>query len=100
DPSPEWQDRCRILWLQEPVEVAEVSLLKGVSMKKELGKPEASAEAPAASGAAPVAPAEVPATGGAAPVADDRPSKFTMTVQGGMLEALGINMYTSIGKCL
>jgi hypothetical protein len=29
-----------------------------------------------------------------------RPAKFTMTIQGGMLEALGINMYTSIGKCL
>lgn len=32
--------------------------------------------------------------------ADKRPHQFTMTVQGGMLEALGINMYTSIGKCL
>jgi len=35
-----------------------------------------------------------------APTDEDRPGKFTMTVQGGMLEALGINMYTSIGKCL
>lgn len=32
--------------------------------------------------------------------AETRPVKFTMRVQGGMLEALGINMYTSIGKCL
>jgi hypothetical protein len=31
---------------------------------------------------------------------ESRPEQFTMTVQGGMLEALGINMYTSIGKCL
>lgn len=30
----------------------------------------------------------------------DQPEKFLMTIQGGMLEALGINMYTSIGKCL
>lgn len=29
-----------------------------------------------------------------------RPSEFTMTIQGGMLEALGINMYTTLGKCL
>ncbi len=29
-----------------------------------------------------------------------RPNEFPMTIQGGMLEALGINMYTSIGKCL
>lgn len=28
------------------------------------------------------------------------PSEFPMSVQGGMLEALGINMYTTIGKCL
>ncbi len=30
----------------------------------------------------------------------DRPEAFPMEIQGGMLEALGINMYTSIGKCL
>lgn len=29
-----------------------------------------------------------------------RPDKFTMSIQGGMLEALGINMYTTLGKCL
>ena len=29
-----------------------------------------------------------------------RPSEFTMPIQGGMLEALGINMYTTLGKCL
>lgn len=29
-----------------------------------------------------------------------RPRKFPMAIQGGMLEALGINMYTTIGKCL
>ncbi len=29
-----------------------------------------------------------------------RPQAFPMQIQGGMLEALGINMYTSIGKCL
>lgn len=29
-----------------------------------------------------------------------RPSEFTMAIQGGMLEALGINMYTTLGKCL
>ena len=29
-----------------------------------------------------------------------RPEHFTMTIQGGMLEALGINMYTTLGKCL
>jgi hypothetical protein len=29
-----------------------------------------------------------------------RPVDFPMQIQGGMLEALGINMYTSIGKCL
>jgi Histidine kinase-, DNA gyrase B-, and HSP90-like ATPase len=29
-----------------------------------------------------------------------RPNEFTMTIQGGMLEALGINMYTTLGKCL
>jgi hypothetical protein len=36
------------------------------------------------------------------PALDDlgRPTEFRMEVQGGMLEALGINMYTSIGKCL
>lgn len=28
------------------------------------------------------------------------PNEFPMSVQGGMLEALGINMYTTIGKCL
>lgn len=31
---------------------------------------------------------------------DYRPDNFPMAIQGGMLEALGINMYTSIGKCL
>lgn len=30
----------------------------------------------------------------------DLPQKFTMSIQGGMLEALGINMYTTLGKCL
>lgn len=29
-----------------------------------------------------------------------KPEEFTMTIQGGMLEALGINMYTTLGKCL
>jgi hypothetical protein len=29
-----------------------------------------------------------------------RPTTFTMSIQGGMLEALGINMYTTLGKCL
>jgi Histidine kinase-, DNA gyrase B-, and HSP90-like ATPase. len=29
-----------------------------------------------------------------------RPTLFPMAIQGGMLEALGINMYTTIGKCL
>ena len=29
-----------------------------------------------------------------------RPTLFAMAIQGGMLEALGINMYTTIGKCL
>lgn len=29
-----------------------------------------------------------------------RPETLSLTIQGGMLEALGINMYTSIGKCL
>jgi hypothetical protein len=28
------------------------------------------------------------------------PATFTMPIQGGMLEALGINMYTTLGKCL
>jgi hypothetical protein len=28
------------------------------------------------------------------------PDNFTMPIQGGMLEALGINMYTTLGKCL
>lgn len=32
--------------------------------------------------------------------ADYKPTHFPMAIQGGMLEALGINMYTSIGKCL
>jgi hypothetical protein len=31
---------------------------------------------------------------------EERLSKFSITVQGGMLDALGINMYTTIGKCL
>ncbi|WP_158274605.1 ATP-binding protein [Sphingosinicella humi] len=30
----------------------------------------------------------------------DRPSAFPLRIQGGMLEALGINMYSTIGKCL
>jgi hypothetical protein len=30
----------------------------------------------------------------------EKPEKFTMSIQGGMLEALGINMYTTLGKCL
>ncbi|MEB2187687.1 ATP-binding protein [Xanthomonas campestris pv. campestris] len=30
----------------------------------------------------------------------NRPTAFTMSIQGGMLEALGINMYTTLGKCL
>jgi hypothetical protein len=30
----------------------------------------------------------------------DRPKDFPMEIQGGMLEALGINMYTTLGKCL
>jgi hypothetical protein len=29
-----------------------------------------------------------------------KPDTFRMAIQGGMLEALGINMYTSLGKCL
>lgn len=29
-----------------------------------------------------------------------RPASFKMPIQGGMLEALGINMYTTLGKCL
>jgi hypothetical protein len=29
-----------------------------------------------------------------------RPNAFKMPIQGGMLEALGINMYTTLGKCL
>jgi|GEM_PF-1062112 len=31
---------------------------------------------------------------------NERPDNFQMLIQGGMLEALGINMYTSLGKCL
>lgn len=31
---------------------------------------------------------------------DTRPQEFKMTIQGGMLESLGINMYTTLGKCL
>lgn len=31
---------------------------------------------------------------------NERPENFQMLIQGGMLEALGINMYTSLGKCL
>lgn len=38
------------------------------------------------------------ATAPAAP--PEKPDHFTMTIQGGMLEALGINMYTTLGKCL
>ncbi|WP_420383652.1 ATP-binding protein [Novosphingobium sp.] len=30
----------------------------------------------------------------------DKPTHFPLRIQGGMLEALGINMYASIGKCL
>lgn len=30
----------------------------------------------------------------------DRPNQFKMIIQGGMLEALGINMYSTLGKCL
>jgi hypothetical protein len=41
---------------------------------------------------------------GAAPVGSPvdvpRPPGFPMKIQGGMLEALGINMYTTLGKCL
>jgi hypothetical protein len=34
-------------------------------------------------------------------VADkNKPEQFKLAVQGGMLEALGINMYTTLGKCL
>src|SRR3546814_10928294 len=29
-----------------------------------------------------------------------RPAAFPLKIQGGMLEALGINMYATIGKCL
>lgn len=29
-----------------------------------------------------------------------QPDSFRMSIQGGMLEALGINMYTTLGKCL
>jgi hypothetical protein len=31
---------------------------------------------------------------------NDKPAAFTMSIQGGMLEALGINMYPTLGKCL
>ena len=31
---------------------------------------------------------------------EERPEKFRLRIQGGMLEALGINMYSTIGKCL
>lgn len=34
------------------------------------------------------------------PSAENLPQDFPLSVQGGMLEALGINMYTTIGKCL
>lgn len=34
------------------------------------------------------------------PTAAELPADFPLSVQGGMLEALGINMYTTIGKCL
>lgn len=30
----------------------------------------------------------------------ERPTQFKMSVQGGMLEALGLNMYSTLGKCL
>jgi hypothetical protein len=29
-----------------------------------------------------------------------KPANFKLAIQGGMLEALGINMYTTLGKCL
>ncbi|SEF30193.1 ATP-binding protein [Variovorax sp. NFACC27] len=29
-----------------------------------------------------------------------KPDEFSLAIQGGMLEALGINMYTTLGKCL
>ena len=32
--------------------------------------------------------------------ADRRPKDFGIKIQGGMLEALGINMYSTLGKCL
>jgi len=32
--------------------------------------------------------------------ADSRPKDFGIKIQGGMLEALGINMYSTLGKCL
>lgn len=36
----------------------------------------------------------------AIPGSESLPADFPLSVQGGMLEALGINMYTTIGKCL
>ena len=32
--------------------------------------------------------------------ASKKPDEFSLAIQGGMLEALGINMYTTLGKCL
>ncbi|MFE8646781.1 ATP-binding protein [Sphingomonas sp. NCPPB 2930] len=31
---------------------------------------------------------------------NQKPNEFNLAIQGGMLEALGINMYTTLGKCL
>jgi hypothetical protein len=36
----------------------------------------------------------------APPIDEQLPETFPLSVQGGMLEALGINMYTTLGKCL
>lgn len=33
-------------------------------------------------------------------VSEARPKSFEMLIQGGMLQALGINMYSTVGKCL
>lgn len=34
------------------------------------------------------------------PTTTAKPNEFKLAIQGGMLEALGINMYTTLGKCL
>lgn len=39
-------------------------------------------------------------TPGKLDAATARPTTFPLRIQGGMLEALGINMYSTIGKCL